>query len=334
MNSEIKTPLFWDLHIHGVSGVDFISATFDSMAYACEALGKHGIGYFAPTLLTAPMKLMEKSCKNWGVFIGKTKKKGYLPLKAALPIGLHLEGPLLNLAMPGAHPKKDIKKATPDDLLRLLKLSQDQVRIVTLAPERKNILELIPVLVKNKIRVQIGHTLATQSEAMEAFKKGACGITHCFNAMRWHHRDLGVFAPFFSGKISSEIITDGIHVHPELIFWTWLKQTKLYAVSDGCCLVGTPPGTLAKLGTVPIVNQAGAAFVKNTQTLAGGSTYLSAHPFLLNNKLKNNETWQKDKKVFLNCFFKFQKEFFVDVAHPETSKNFFHPQTLKFLARS
>src|SRR5262245_18963028 len=131
---SIVTPKFWDLHLHGVAGVDFMRATEDAMAHACVVLGREGTGVFSPTLLTSEPHLLHDACLRWGSCLKHCEKPGFLPRGAARPLGLHLEGPFLSPDMAGAHPRDWLAKPSVAHARELLKLTHGHVSIVTLAP--------------------------------------------------------------------------------------------------------------------------------------------------------------------------------------------------------
>jgi len=64
-----------------------------------------------------------------------------------------------------------------------------------------------------------GHTNATYENIIEGMQCGILHTTHFFNAMsRLHHRNPGcVGAVMIQQDMKSEIICDGVHVHPELV---------------------------------------------------------------------------------------------------------------------
>ena len=64
----------------------------------------------------------------------------------------------------------------------------------------------------------MGHTKATYEEAMEGIKCGCSHATHLFNAMTpFTHREPGVVGAVFDSEITTETISDGIHIaYPSL----------------------------------------------------------------------------------------------------------------------
>ena len=78
MPKILTTPGFWDLHLHGVAGIDFMHASEGEMAFACEKLGALGTAAFAPTLLTAEPRLLLEACVRWGAFLERCSKGQFL----------------------------------------------------------------------------------------------------------------------------------------------------------------------------------------------------------------------------------------------------------------
>lgn len=275
---------FWDLHIHGVSGIDFMAAAEGDMLRACAQLGRRGIGVFAPTLLTDhPDRLME-ACARWGDFIASLMA-GHLrlPRRSALPLGLHLEGPFLSPHMAGAHKPEFLESPSQRLFDDFNAAAQGTIAIVTLAPELKGALPLIRHMVKQGVRVQLGHSPAPWKDVEKGLQAGASGLTHAFNAMRFHHRDPGLLGALLShGKCTAELITDGVHVAPPVALW--LNSSflgRIYGVSDGCAAMGSKAGQSLSLGSLKLEKRGPVAYVKGTQILAGGATFLSEHPSLL-----------------------------------------------------
>ncbi|MFL6516447.1 MAG: N-acetylglucosamine-6-phosphate deacetylase, partial [Bacillus sp. (in: firmicutes)] len=98
-------------------------------------------------------------------------------------------------------------------------LTNGNIKLVTLAPERPGGLDMIRYLKSNGIIASIGHTDATFDEVNEAIDAGANHVTHLFNQMRGlHHREPGVVgAAFLRDELKAEIIVDGVHVRPEMV---------------------------------------------------------------------------------------------------------------------
>lgn len=134
-------------------------------------------------------------------------------------LGVHVEGPFINILKYGAHKKEFLQHNCPDGIRTMEEVygSLENVSIITVAPELPGILQTIPELVKRKIIVSAGHSMASIDQAEKATEEGVTLITHLFNAMiPFHHRDPGLVGLLGSAQYSPyySIIVDGIHSHP------------------------------------------------------------------------------------------------------------------------
>jgi N-acetylglucosamine-6-phosphate deacetylase len=130
-------------------------------------------------------------------------------------LGMHLEGPFLSPNRLGTHEASSRRDPDPELLGRLL--DAGPVRLMTLAPELPGALELIDRLHERGVTVSLGHSDATAAQANAAFDRGACSVTHIFNAMRpFLHRDPGIAgAALARDDVIVAMILDGIHLAPE-----------------------------------------------------------------------------------------------------------------------
>jgi N-acetylglucosamine-6-phosphate deacetylase len=207
-------PGFIDMHIHGVNGADTMDATKEALEIMVTALPKEGTTSFLATTMTQEGKLIEEALINAGKYIGEQSNHG----KAEI-LGLHLEGPFVNAKKAGAQPLQHIINPNLALFKEWEKLSNNMIKLVTLAPEQPGGLEMIRYLKENGIIASIGHTDATFEQVNEAIKAGLNHVTHLFNQMRGlHHREPGVVgAAFLRKELIAEIIVDGVHVHPEMV---------------------------------------------------------------------------------------------------------------------
>src|SRR5690606_35753239 len=107
-------------------------------------------------------------------------------------LGLHLEGPFLNVEKRGAHPAELVKPVKVELLENLLQDSDEIVNMMTVAPELMNT-ESLHYLQERGVLVSAGHSNATFQESIRAFNQGIGAATHLWNAMSsLHHRDLGL----------------------------------------------------------------------------------------------------------------------------------------------
>jgi N-acetylglucosamine-6-phosphate deacetylase len=253
----LAVPGLVDLQVNGFGGVDFLSAAPADYASAGEALAATGVTAFQPTLITAPVEALRAAL---GVAAEAT-----CPLRA---LGVHLEGPFLSPAWPGAHPAEHLRDPDPalmDDLL-----AAGPVAAVTLAPELPGALDLIEALGARGVNVRIGHTDADAATAHAAFDRGAAAITHVHNAhRRFAARDPGpAGAALARDDVAITAIVDGVHLADETVeVVRRAAGDRLCLVSDAIAAAGMGDGSY-RLGEVEI-EVSGARATRADGTLAG-----------------------------------------------------------------
>jgi N-acetylglucosamine-6-phosphate deacetylase len=140
------------------------------------------------------------------------------PGSSGLIGGINLEGPFVNPLKRGAL-GTEFEKPSVQALKKLLDGFEEQVKIITIAPELPGALKLIEYCAERGIRVNMGHSDATYAQASEGKRAGAVGITHLFNAMSgFHHRAPGLAGfGLMDRDIYVEVIADGAHLSPETL---------------------------------------------------------------------------------------------------------------------
>ncbi|XP_029432857.1 N-acetylglucosamine-6-phosphate deacetylase isoform X3 [Rhinatrema bivittatum] len=228
--NSLIAPGFIDTQINGGYGVDFSMATDDApsgISLVGQKILSHGVTSFCPTLVTSPPSVYHQVLPQIHVTDGGPQGAGVL--------GVHLEGPFISSEKRGAHPEHCLRSYAAGGFQDLLKTYGflDSVSIVTLAPEMKGSGEVISELVKRRICVSLGHSVANLSQAEEAVQHGATYITHLFNAMLpFHHRDPGIVGLLTSDKIPKGqtvfygMIADGIHTNPAALRLAHLAHPK------------------------------------------------------------------------------------------------------------
>ncbi|MDB6452881.1 N-acetylglucosamine-6-phosphate deacetylase [Falsirhodobacter sp. 20TX0035] len=156
-------------------------------------------------------------------------------------MGLHLEGPHFAMARKGTHDGALIRPMEEVDL-RALEAAAGRVRLLcTLAPEVVGV-EAIRRLVAAGAVVSLGHSDATDAEALAAAAAGARMVTHLFNAMSpLSHRAPGlVGAALDDERFCAGIIADGFHVEDAVLrIALRAAPERIFLVSDAMSTVGT-----------------------------------------------------------------------------------------------
>lgn len=225
----IICPGFVDMHMHGIAGADTMDGTPEALQTISRTLAGYGVTSFLATTMTAAYDELEKAIRN----VVETSRRG---LDGAEVIGIHLEGPWINPRYKGAQQEEKITTPRLEDVRRLYELAEGMLRVVTIAPERAGALDAVRWLSERGVIVSAGHTGASFAEAQTAVESGVRHFTHCFNAMSGlHHREPGVVgAAMYHESLSTELIADGVHVHPAVmrILYRIKSAARLALVSD------------------------------------------------------------------------------------------------------
>jgi N-acetylglucosamine-6-phosphate deacetylase len=226
---KIIAPALIDIHIHGAVGKDVMDGDYEALNTISKYLAKNGVGSFLPTTLTAPILKIKKALIN----IKKSIDRGVM---GAEILGAYLEGPYLTEEHKGAHPIEYMRDLDLNEIKELIRVSDNNISVFALAPEKENSDMIITFLNDNGIKSTIAHTNANYQEINNAIEKGVSLSTHTFNGMSGlHHRKPGsVGAILASDKIYTELIADNIHVHPAVIkiLYNLKKEDKTILISD------------------------------------------------------------------------------------------------------
>lgn len=222
-SSYKAVPGFIDVHIHGANGADTMDATQEALDTMALALPGEGTTSFLATTMTQEEKRIEEALLNAGRYI----KKDQSPGKAEI-LGIHLEGPFVNEKKAGAQPIQHIVNPNLKLFKKWEDIASQSIKLVTVAPELPDGLELVRYLNTKGIIASIGHSDATYEDVIQAIDAGANHITHLFNQMRGlHHREPGVVgAAFLREELKAELIVDGVHVHPEMVKLAYKQKGK------------------------------------------------------------------------------------------------------------
>lgn len=253
-NGLYLSPGFIDVHIHGAGGHDTMDGTYEAINEISKVIVKHGTTAFTPTTMTVAVEDIRKSM---GV-IKEAKEKG---TDGAIVLGAHLEGPFISPKAIGAQNPNYLIPPTLENYNAMVGDAEDAVVSITIAPEIPGAKELIKELSQRGVVCSIGHTKATYDQAMEGIKCGCGHATHLFNAMTpFAHREPGVVGAIFDSEITTETISDGIHIsYPSLrIAYKQKTPDKVLLVTDAMMACGMPDGMYA-LGGQDVEVKNGAA---------------------------------------------------------------------------
>ncbi len=232
-----------DIQINGFVGVDFSgpNLTVEDVRKVTKALWKEGVTSFFPTIITQKFSRIKE---NLGV-LAKAKEDPEIGMSIA---GFHLEGPYISPAkgFRGAHLEKYIKNPDWEEFSEFQKAANNNIKLITLAPELEGAIPFIENCVKSGLVVSLGHHNGSVSDIQNAVKAGARMATHlgngCANQINRHHNPL--WPQLSEDLIKISIIADGYHLTKEEVrsFYKVKGSHNTILVSDALDLAGLPPG--------------------------------------------------------------------------------------------
>jgi N-acetylglucosamine-6-phosphate deacetylase len=161
--------------------------------------------------------------------------------RAAMPevLGIHFEGPFLSPERAGIHDPALFRIPTEADFALLTGGAANEVRLVTLAPERVPD-GFVTALAMAGAKVALGHSMASYEQTRAAIAQGLTGFTHLFNAMRpMASRDPGpIAAALEEPEAFCGLIVDGEHVAAPMLRLALRGACRCFLVTDAMPPVG------------------------------------------------------------------------------------------------
>ena len=264
-------PGFVDTHCHGGGGHDFATTDAREALAARDFHRGHGSTSILASLVADQLDTLLAQLGT----LSRLVADGELA-------GIHLEGPFLSPAKPGAHDPASLRHPEPQLLDQLLAAGRGAVTMITIAPELPYGLEAIDRLVGEGVTAAVGHTDGDAEMIKEAVDRGATVATHLFNAMRpIHHREPGpVPALLDDPRVVVELIADGVHLHDDVLRLAIAAAgpDRVALVTDAMLATGMADGRY-RLGALPVEVSDGRARVVEADGSAGaiaGSTLTMA----------------------------------------------------------
>ena len=237
-----------DLQVNGFAGADFngddLSA--ESLHRACQCLRDDGAAGFLATVITGDLEAMARRLSRL------VELRQADPLATELIWGFHIEGPFISpeSGFVGAHPPQHVRRANLDELKPLLEATDGLTKIVTLAPEHDEGMQLTRYLADQGIVVSAGHCNPSLEQLQAAVDAGLTMFTHLGNgcAARIERHDNVIQRVLSqSEKLWISFIADGIHV-PFFALKSYVRAAGLercVVVSDAISAAGLGPGHYA-----------------------------------------------------------------------------------------
>lgn len=255
-----------EIHSHGCMGEDFSTSTVAGIGKMCNYYARNGITSILATTMTESKELMCQAMSNVKEYCEQIQSGSKV-------LGINMEGPFLGKDKKGAHDENYLLEIDMNLFEKLDELSGDRIVIANIDPRLNGTLTFIKEYKEEKI-ISLAHSSADYETAVNALSAGANHVTHLFNAMNsLHHREPGLIGAALEKPCFTEVICDGIHLHPAII--RFLFQTmpeKVVLISDSMMAAGLSDGDYQLGGLNVTVNNGKAALEDGT--IAGSSTNL------------------------------------------------------------
>lgn len=262
-------PGFIDIHCHGAYGFDTNYADPQGLRKWTAGIVSEGVTGLLATTVTEKKEVLLKAVRN----VADVVKEGY---EGARILGIHFEGPYLDMDYKGAQPPEAIVPPTIEEFKEYQEAADNLIRIITLAPEHDPDFALTRYASSHGVTVSMGHSAATYQQALMAVANGAGSITHTYNAMTpLKHRENGlVGAALRMSDLYSEIICDCNHSTPQAlrIFFEAKNADKAIMISDSLMCKGFETGRKFLFGGHEIeIYPDGSAHLVKEKNLAGST---------------------------------------------------------------
>jgi N-acetylglucosamine-6-phosphate deacetylase len=263
LGGQLLLPGFIDSQVNGGGGVLFNDApSVESIRAIGRAHRRFGTTGFLPTLISADLDIVARAI---------AAVRGAIEAGVPGVLGIHIEGPFLNVARKGVHDPAKLRELGPSALGLLTSLRGGRT-LVTLAPEVTTP-QIIEKLVAAGVVVSAGHTNATYAQISTALRHGLTGFTHLFNAMsQLTGREPGTVGAALDDPTSwCGIIVDGAHTDPVVlrIALRCKAHDRFMLVTDAMPSVGTNNDSFELQGRRITVS--GNACLDEDGTLAGSN---------------------------------------------------------------
>ncbi len=266
-------PGFLDIHCHGAYGFDTNDANEKGLRNWTKNVVDEGVTALLATTITQSEEVLTRAVAN----VAKVMDEGY---EGAEILGIHFEGPYLDMVYKGAQPEQHIVKPTIEQFERYQAAAKGHIRYITMATETDEDFALTHYLTSHGVVVSIGHSAATYEQAVMAYAHGARSMTHVYNGMTpFNHRANGlVGAAYRIRTMYGEIICDGNHSTTAALNNYFMSKGPDYSImiSDALMAKGSPAGSRYIFGGNEIeIYPDGSAHLTATGGLAGSTLRLN-----------------------------------------------------------
>ncbi len=256
-----------DVHTHGRIGYDFVDCSEEEIAAMAADYARRGVTTLMPTLATASYEQMIAMTDRINRFLPQKSHAGFC--------GVHWEGRYIHPAKRGAHAEHLLAKPSARELDSQI-LTRCRRLHISAALELDGDGSFSEKAKQIGATLGLAHTEATYAEAKRAEERGIVSYTHLFNCMpSLHHRDGGAVCAALEGDRIVELISDGVHISPEMIRLVYRSKgvDEISLISDSIAAAGYPDGKY-EVGGLSVTVRDGIARTDEKGALAGSTLSL------------------------------------------------------------
>ncbi|MDY5783894.1 MAG: N-acetylglucosamine-6-phosphate deacetylase, partial [Gemmiger sp.] len=256
-----------DIHFHGAVGHDFCDADEAGLQAIADFEASKGVLAICPATMTFSEEIL-----NGIMDAAAAHKNG----RGADLVGINMEGPYISPRKIGAQNPKYVQGTDAAMFRRLQQRSGGLIKLVDVAPEEPGNLDFIRDCA-GEVRISIAHTCTSYETAKEAFAAGASHMTHLYNAMPGiTHREPGPIIAALEDHAEVELITDGVHIHPAMVRFTFntFGDDRVVLIADSMMACGLPDGSYSLGGQAVTVRGPRATLTEHPDVIAGSATCL------------------------------------------------------------
>ena len=256
-----------DIHFHGAVGHDFCDADPEGLQAIADFEASKGVLAICPATMTFSEEILN------GIMDVAASHKNE---RGADLVGINMEGPYISPKKVGAQNPKYVMAADAGMFHRLNERSGGLIKLVDVAPEEPGNMDFIKECSK-EVCISIAHTCTDYDTAKAAFAAGANHMTHLYNAMPGiNHRDPGPIIAALEDGAMVELITDGVHIHPAVVRFTFntFGDDHVVLIADSMMACGLPDGAYSLGGQAVTVRGPRATLTEHPDTIAGSATCL------------------------------------------------------------
>jgi N-acetylglucosamine-6-phosphate deacetylase len=227
LGGGLLAPGFIDVQVNGGGGALLNDGpTLETVRIIADSHRRFGTVGLLPTVITDAPRIIAEAAESVAEAMAQDMP-GVL--------GIHIEGPFLDVARKGAHAQRFIREMTEDDVEEIAGLAARLPVMLTLAPNCVKP-EQVRALAERGVLVSLGHSDASHAEASAALDAGARAFTHLYNAMsQLNGREPGMVGAALADEESYVgIIADGHHVHDAAlrVAFAAKKSSRMMLITD------------------------------------------------------------------------------------------------------